>query len=200
MLSLSSLLLLLATISTTRTCTTLRPHYVPPVPLENCIACEQESTEWSWGMKLVWFLVTVVTHIQYECCHVKVEPVTNRAARRRWTSVDQCGKRGQSVRRLERGKNGTEVEYRTVGGVVTGSEEIPWQVALLRSDGTWDGCGGVLLNCDPPVILTAAHCVQNRQPEEVMVALGIHNLDNLKKNTTTIYQVESIIIHPEFGP
>ena len=78
--------------------------------------------------------------------------------------------------------------------------KIKYDHTYMQLYGAWDGCGGVLLNCDPPVILTAAHCVQSRQPEEVMVALGIHNLDNLKKNTTTIYQVENIIIHPEFGP
>ena len=160
MLSLSSLLLLTSIISTTWSCARLRPRYVAPVPLENCIACEQESTEWGWGMKAVWFLVTVVTHIQYECCHVPVEPATNRVGRRRWTSVDQCGRRGKSVRRLQRESNQTEAEGRTVGGSVTGEQEIPWQVAVLRGDGTWDGCGGVLLNCHPPVILTAAHCVQ----------------------------------------
>ena len=48
---------------------------------------------------------------------------------------------------------------RVVGGQVTGELEVPWQVALLRSDGTWDGCGALLLNCRPAIILTAAHCV-----------------------------------------
>ena len=58
--------------------TRLRPEYVAPAPLENCIPCEQESASWSWPVKVVWFIITVVTHIQYECCHVQVEPATNR--------------------------------------------------------------------------------------------------------------------------
>ena len=62
--------------------TRLRPSYVPPVPLENCVACEQESEAWSWPVKLVWFIITVVTHIQYECCHVPVQPASNRVFRR----------------------------------------------------------------------------------------------------------------------
>ena len=137
-----------------------------PVALENCIACEQESPSWSWGMKMIWFIITIVTHIKYECCHVPVEPVsyyTSRRFTRKWTSDKRCGKRGKTVRRLERDRNSTSEEdsqERTVGGEVTGEHEVPWMVALLRQDGTWDGCGGVLLNCDPPIIVTAAHCVQ----------------------------------------
>ena len=49
-----------------------------PAALENCIACEQESSSWSWPVKALWFIITVVTHIQYECCHVQVEPARNR--------------------------------------------------------------------------------------------------------------------------
>ena len=87
---------------------------------------------------------------------------------RRWSSVSQCGKRGKSLRRLLRGRNSTVEERiikdgrdpaRVVGGEVTAELEIPWQVAVLRSDGTWDGCGGLLLNCRPAIIVTAAHCV-----------------------------------------
>ena len=62
--------------------TRLRPEYVAPAALENCVACEQESSSWSWPVKVVWFIVTIVTHIQYECCHVPVEPATNRVFRR----------------------------------------------------------------------------------------------------------------------
>ena len=90
---------------------------------------------------------------------------------RRWRSVGECGKRGKSLRRLERGRNRTEAEVeeriikdgrdpaRIVGGQITAELEVPWQVALLRADGRWDGCGGLLLNCQPAIIITAAHCV-----------------------------------------
>ena len=102
---------------------------------------------------------------------------------RRWTSVEGCGKRGKSLRRLVRGRNRTRTEgeemeegeegeegeeriikdgrdpARVVGGQITGELEVPWQAALLRADGRWDGCGALLLNCQPAIILTAAHCV-----------------------------------------
>ena len=29
-----------------------------------------------------------------------------------------------------------------------------------RSDNRWRGCGAALLSCNPPVIVTAAHCLQ----------------------------------------
>ena len=84
LLSLLALLVLLVLqVSPAGGCfTRLRPEYVASAPLENCIACEQESASWSWPVKLVWFVITVVTHIQYECCHVPVEPATNRVHRR----------------------------------------------------------------------------------------------------------------------
>ena len=31
---------------------------------------------------------------------------------------------------------------------------------ICRSDNRWRGCGAALLNCNPVVIVTAAHCVQ----------------------------------------
>ena len=181
LISALPLLSVLSVLSLSSCCSSrLRPRYVSPVPLENCIACEQESSDWSWGLKMVWFLVTVVTHIQYECCHVQVEPASIRLFRRRWTSVADCGKRGKSLRRLQRENNNTEAELRTVGGSETGEHEVPWQVALLREDGTWDGCGGLLLNCDPPVILTAAHCVQRSVYCTVTVYRGQSTVQSLR--------------------
>ena len=82
--------------------------------------------------------------------------------------MEQCGKRGKSLRRLLKERNTTMEERiikdgrdpaRVVGGEITGELEVPWQVAILKSDGRWDGCGGLLLSCHPPIIITAAHCV-----------------------------------------
>ena len=76
---------------------------------------------------------------------------------------------------IKNGKN----PFRVIAGEATAASEIPWQVwyidiwessstndivtidqvGLLRSDLTWDGCGGLLLSCDPVVVVTAAHCV-----------------------------------------
>ena len=48
-----------------------------------------------------------------------------------------------------------------IGGVPVLENEIPWQVALLNQDGSWRGCGAILLSCDPVIVITAAHCVTN---------------------------------------
>ena len=32
------------------------------------------AESWSWGLKLVWFLVKIVTHLEYECCEVQPGP------------------------------------------------------------------------------------------------------------------------------
>ena len=61
---------------------------------------------------------------------------------------------------------------RVVGGEITAELEVPWQVALLRSDGTWDGCGALLLHCRPAIIVTAAHCVARYSPGEGGEFLG----------------------------
>ena len=33
------------------------------------------------------------------------------------------------------------------------------QVSMMKSDGSFYGCGAVLLSCQPVTVLTAAHCV-----------------------------------------
>ena len=74
------------------------PRYVAPAHLD-CVPCEHTGGEsdinidlfsklrsykqtcklfaaesWSWGLKLVWFLVKIVTHLEYECCEVQAGP------------------------------------------------------------------------------------------------------------------------------
>ena len=44
-----------------------------------CISYQQTcksfaAESWSWGLKLVWFLVKIVTHLEYECCEVQAAP------------------------------------------------------------------------------------------------------------------------------
>lgn len=92
--------------------------------------------------------------------------------------VEAKEEEGQKNRK-SRGLDGKEADdtFRVVGGKLAYQNEIPWQVllvspqndntliqiikkvSLLRSDGSWAGCGAALLSCSPVIVITGAHCV-----------------------------------------
>ena len=209
---INTLIIASLSVSISRACMSA-PSYVPPPPTPlQCIPCEHESEDWSWGLKTVWFLIRIITHLEYSCCKVETGATARHLTRllllkviinsqftlkRYFWSAPNCGRRGASLRRKlreelllqdpETNTTSTEVEvrivkngknpFRVVAGEATAASEIPWQVmyyfllilfhkrkyigqvGLLKSDLKWDGCGGLLLSCDPVVIVTAAHCV-----------------------------------------
>lgn len=78
--------------------------------------------------------------------------------------------------------------------------EFPWMAALLvenEDDEFVYKCGGSLI--DPNVILTAAHCVNNFQPEGLKVRLGEWDTQTTNEILPhSDHEVSKIIIHPNF--
>lgn len=55
--------------------------------------------------------------------------------------------------------------YRIVGGNVASAHEYPWTVGLTRAGKLY--CGGSLISNQ--YVLTAAHCVNGMEPNEIRV-------------------------------
>jgi len=85
-----------------------------------------------------------------------------------------------------------------VGGQEADPGEWPWQVLLVKrgydpSAGRY--CGGSLI--DRSWVLTAAHCVDDRDEDDLDVVAGIHNLVDPDPNIHRI-AIAEIIVHPNY--
>lgn len=114
---------------------------------------------------------------------------------------------------FENDENFDDCGYRNSEGVgfrITNSHnetefaEFPWMVAILESDMMGNGepttftCGGSLI--DPNIVLTAAHCVNNKEASSLKVRAG--EWDTRTENEVLPHQdqqVKTIIINPNYN-
>jgi PKD repeat protein len=79
-----------------------------------------------------------------------------------------------------------------INGEETGIEGFPFQVALILKDFDFQFCGGTLITSQ--WVLTAAHCVEERFPDEVEVLIGTADLEQGGER----YAVTAIRVNPVF--
>ncbi|XP_049545241.1 PE-PGRS family protein PE_PGRS16-like isoform X4 [Anopheles darlingi] len=102
-------------------------------------------------------------------------------------------------------RNVDGVGFRITGDKDGESEygEFPWMVAILKQEKALDQiihvyqCGGSLIH--PSVVLTAAHCVLDKNPQDITLRLG--EWDTQTKNEMFDYQdrkAVEIVTHAEF--
>ncbi|XP_023290752.1 mucin-5AC [Orussus abietinus] len=92
-------------------------------------------------------------------------------------------------------------ESRIVGGDHSSFGKWPWQISLRqwRTSTYLHKCGAALLNENWAI--TAAHCVENVTPSDLLLRIGEHDLTN--ENEPYGYQerrVQIVASHPQFDP
>jgi len=85
---------------------------------------------------------------------------------------------------------------RIVGGVDATENQLPWQCTFYKTDGTWYGCGGTIINCNPTIIVSAAHCFQGQTPARV--TCGDWKLDATDTDEQSLV-VSSVVNHPSYN-
>lgn len=100
-----------------------------------------------------------------------------------------CGKIPEPVNRT------MESQTRLVGSSQCPKGQCPWQV-LLELTGQ-SHCGGVLVH--PEWVVTAAHCVHMKDPKDMVVVAGEHNLE-VEEGTEQRIPVVMVISHQLYHP
>ena len=70
---INALIIAVVCVSNSQACMSAPSYVAPPDTPLKCIPCEHESEDWSWGLKAVWFLIRIITHLEYSCCKVETE-------------------------------------------------------------------------------------------------------------------------------
>ncbi|HGS4526884.1 TPA: trypsin-like serine protease [Vibrio cholerae] len=93
--------------------------------------------------------------------------------------------------------SGTEsgVSSRIIGGEQSTAGEWPYMVALTTRDKSMAWCGGSLLS--ERYVLTAAHCVDKKDPSTMDVIVGAYDMDNI--SAAERIRVKQIYVHQDYA-
>ena len=87
-----------------------------------------------------------------------------------------------------------------IGGVVNGTRaadgSFPWQVGITKCANCNITCGGTLINDE--WVVTAAHCVTGRLPNELYIVIGEVD-QSVKSGNEQRFKGSKILVHQDYG-
>ena len=84
---------------------------------------------------------------------------------------------------------------RVIGGTDATAGEWPWQAKLETKDSGFN-CGGSLIA--PAWVMTAAHCIADKDPGMYSVTLGDLNREK-SDGTEQKFSVKRVVVHPKYN-
>ena len=84
---------------------------------------------------------------------------------------------------------------RVIGGADATAGEWPWQTKLETRDSGFT-CGGSLIT--PTWVMTAAHCISDKDPSTYSVTLGDLNRER-PEGTEQTFSVRRVVVHPDYN-
>lgn len=112
-----------------------------------------------------------------------------------WTGKERAGLDGQ-VQIEQPPPPPADLQAQIVGGETAEPGAWPWMVAIqaFTEAGYHTFCGASLVA--PSWALTAAHCVVNAEPEQIVATVGPYRLDSGQGEKRS---VDRIVLHPRYG-
>lgn len=82
-----------------------------------------------------------------------------------------------------------------VGGTAVSSGEVPWTVAIINRDTSFQYCGGTLIH--PEWVVTAGHCMEGEAASNVSVVAGRLNLAD--SGSGEVVDASQVIMHSGYN-